>query len=261
MLSLNNDFLGYHPTEHTVKFSSSDSEGLYNKNLKSKSIDWYYRTNVLSYLRNSNGHRCREILDINLDNYILFVGCSVTEGIGLELEKTYPYLISKSLGCDYYNLGVGGTGIDVLMHNLITWFSTVKQKPKLVILQWPGHVRFISNYTAKHSDGRPEINEYMSYGAWSTEEGVDKFLIAGHDIGFFDTRRTMTHNLIKNVITCPIIEVAYKNAKFHEDIIVLDRIKTDYARDLLHSGILSNIKYASIITDIIKDKYIHDNNN
>jgi hypothetical protein len=101
----------------------------------------------------------------------------------------------------------------------------------------------------------------MAYGAWSTENGIEKFLIAGHDVGFFDTRRTMMHTLIKNVITCPIIEVAYKDAKFNDDIIALTRITTDFARDDMHSGIPSNIRYASIITDIIKDKYNYEFNN
>jgi DNA polymerase III alpha subunit len=54
-----------------------------------------------------------KIEDIDLNNYILFIGCSHTEGIGLELQTTYPYLVSEELKCDYYNLGLGGTGIDV----------------------------------------------------------------------------------------------------------------------------------------------------
>ena len=102
---------------------------------------------------------------------------------------------------------------------------------------------------------------YSSCGPWSNDVGVDKFLLLGYDIGFFDTRRIMMHNLIKNVITCPIIEIAYNDARFNDDTIKLGQIKTDYARDGVHSGILSNIKYASIITDIIKDKYKHEFNN
>jgi hypothetical protein len=44
MLSLNNDFIGYHTLEHNVEFSGSDSEKLYIANLKLQPSDWYYRT-------------------------------------------------------------------------------------------------------------------------------------------------------------------------------------------------------------------------
>jgi hypothetical protein len=119
----------------------------------------------------------------------------------------------------------------------------------------------MSEYKVDYTDGRPQFNGYTTYGAWSPEVGIDKFLIAGHDIGFFKTRRIMMYKLIKNTIDCPIIELSYDNAKFSDDIITLDPAKKDYARDKLHFGILSNIKYASIITDIIADKYKHELNN
>jgi hypothetical protein len=253
MFLLNNDFIGYHPKEHNVAFSGNDTEELYTHNLKSKPNDWYYRANPISYVRNMHGHRCNEIEDIDLDNYILFSGCSNAEGIGLELEKTYPYLVSKALKCDYYNLGLGGTGIDVLAYNLITWFFTVKQKPKLVIIQWPNHVRFVSKVPSD-----PEQHSYRPFGPWSKEVEVGKFLLAGHDIGFFDTKRTMMYNLIKNVINCPIIEITSPNLKFNNEAILITPIKNDYARDTLHYGILSNIKFADIVVDIIKDKYKHE---
>jgi hypothetical protein len=256
MLSLNNDFIGYHPKEHAVAFSGSDTKELYVQNLKSKPNDWYYRANPISYVRNMHGHRCSEIEDIDLDNYILFSGCSNAEGIGLELEKTYPYLVSKALKCDYYNLGIGGTGIDVLAYNLITWFSTVKQKPKLVIIQWSHHARFMSKVPSD-----PEQHSYYPFGPWSKEVEAGRFLLAGHDIGFFDTRRTMMYNLIKNVINCPIIEITPPNLKFNNEAVLITSIKNDYARDQLHSGIFSNIKHANIIIDIIKDKYKHEFNN
>jgi hypothetical protein len=256
MLSFNNDFIGYEPAEHNVLFSGNDDEELYQTNLKTKPIDWYYRNKHISYIRNKNGHRCKDIEDIDLNNYILFIGCSHTEGIGLELQTTYPYLVSEELKCDYYNLGLGGTGIDVLAYNLITWFSVVKQKPKLVILQWSNHVRFISQLPNSISK-----NIYYPYGSWSTGLDVDKFLLLGHDIGFFDTRRTMMYNLIKNSINCPIIEIAPLNSKFNDEATLMPDIKNDYARDGLHYGIASNIGFASIITDTIKDKYKHELNN
>jgi hypothetical protein len=253
MLLFNNDFLGYEPVEHNVLFSGNDSWELYQKNLKIQPIDWYYRTNQISYIRNKNGHRCKNIKDIDLDNYILFTGCSHTEGIGLELEKTYPYLVSKELNCDYYNLAIGGSGIDTLSYNLITWFSTIKKKPKFLVLQWTHHNRFI---TVKDKNK----NTYETCGPWSTDDDNKNMLIYGAANGFFETKRNMMRTLLKNLIDFPVIEIANLNAKFNDDTIILDPIKKDFARDEVHFGILSNLKYASIIKTRIKDKYNHELN-
>jgi hypothetical protein len=240
MLSFNNNFLGYHPKHHNEAFSGSDNEELYHKNLKLQPDDWYYRTHSLSYVRNSNGHRCKEISDIDLNNYILFIGCSHTEGIGLELENTYSYLLSKKLGCDYYNLALGGTGIDVINYNIVTWFSKIKQPPKLLIVQWPSRIRA----TLYHSD------EWHTYGMWPTknyklENEIYNFFISGEDIGFFETTKILTRKTIYNIATCPIIEAstAYSTSHDNDEEYLFKRI--DNSRDITngagHMGIKSDL--------------------
>jgi hypothetical protein len=238
MLLLINDFIGYEPIEHNVVFSGSDSEELYIKNLKSKSIDWYYRTKQISYIRNSNGHRCKEIKDINLSNYILYAGCSHTEGIGLELEKTYPYLLSKSLGCDYYNISIGGSGIDVLLHNLIVWFGTVKQKPKLVIIQWPFWARY-ARFTEEPTNTNLQ-NNYIS-----TISGIkDHTLMEGEGVHYFKTIEHLARIKLNHIIDVPIINVGLAEfpSIINDDFVIFDN--SDNARDT-HMGIESNKNLAS----------------
>ena len=130
-MKLHNDFIGVNDSNTILSFLPSDTEETYQKNLLSEGDSWYYKTAKITYEINENGHRCKSINDINLDNYILFAGCSHTLGIGLELDKTYPFMVSHLLGCDYYNLGMPGAGIDVLEYNLLMWFSKVKKNPKL----------------------------------------------------------------------------------------------------------------------------------
>jgi hypothetical protein len=238
MLLLINDFIGYEPIEHNVVFSGSDSEELYIKNLKSKSIDWYYRTKQISYIRNSNGHRCKEIKDIDLSNYILYAGCSHTEGIGLELEKTYPYLLSKSLGCDYYNISIGGSGIDVLLHNLIVWFGTVKQKPKLVIIQWPFWARY-ARFTEEPTNTNLQ-NNYIS-----TISGIkDHTLMEGEGVHYFKTIEHLARIKLNHIIDVPIINVGLAEfpSIINDDFVIFDN--SDNARDT-HMGIESNKNLAS----------------
>ena len=226
MLLLNNDFIGYEPLEHNVLFSGSDTEELYNQNLKSKSIDWYYRTNQISYVRNKNGHRCKNIEDIDLDNYILFTGCSHAEGIGLKLEDTYAYLLSQKMNCDYYNLGLGGTGIDVLNYNLVTWFAKIKKPPKLLVVQWPNHVRVtLENYPKVNIDPIP----YVQHGIWSTDKKLGEFLVLGDRINFFSTVRSLTKKIIHNIANCPIIEVNISYDNYAE--VDLKLIQIDYSRE------------------------------
>lgn len=245
MLSLNNDFLGHHPLEHNVLFSGSDSEDLYIENLKLQPDDWHYRTNIISYIRNSNGHRCKEISDVDLDNYILYIGCSHTEGIGLHLEDTYPYLLSKKLNCDYYNLAVGGIGLDVVNYNLATWFAKIKKPPKLVVLQWPNHARITTKFSQTPDQLTLEPESWHTYGSWSVKKAVGDFLMSGEDIGFFKSLRILTKTLAYNMATCPILELSSAYDLINEGEYKLKKI--DNARDTSpvmargHFGIESQI--------------------
>ena len=64
---------------------------------------------------NSFGHRCKEIADLDFDNYVLFAGCSHTVGVGVTVKQSYPYRVAKKLKCDYYNLGLGDCVVDGIM--------------------------------------------------------------------------------------------------------------------------------------------------
>ena len=240
MLTINNGFLGW-PTYHQdVSFHASDSKELFEHNLKIKSDDWYYRTHEVSYKFNSNGHRCKEIKDIDLDNYILFIGCSHTEGVGLELEKTYPYLFAQKMQCDYYSLAVSGSGVDVLNYNIVTWFGKVKKLPKLLVIQWPNFLRMtLETYPKEQYDSV----EYTTHGMWSSaDKRISEFLVLGDRINFFKTTRTLTKNIIHNIANCPIVYIGHPVNGFLD--IDLMMMQIDYARDdrtqgLGHMGIES----------------------
>lgn len=256
MLALNNDFLGYHPLEHNALFSGSDSEKLYIDNLKLQPEDWYYRTNKISYVRNSNGHRCKEVADIDLDNYILYTGCSHTEGIGVELEKTYAYLLSNKLNCDYYNLSIGGTGIDVVNYNLAMWFSKIKKPPKLLVLQWPHHTRATTKFFENPKKITPD--PWYNYGIWSIKDSnnekhrdIGNFLMSGEDIGYFKSLKILTKTLAYNMSPCPILELTTSYDELNEGEYQLKQI--DKARDISpamprgHLGIKSELVNTNLL--------------
>jgi len=240
-----NNFLGDENANQNLLFFGGDREDQYQQNLSNQPTDWLYRNLEITYDINSLGHRCKNINDIDLDNYTLYTGCSHTQGIGVRLEDSYPYLVSKNLNCDYYNLALGATGIDVLEYNVLTWFATVKKKPKCVVIQWPDHSRFASLY--------PGYKSLIENGSWSKDEHVQKFLASSEISGFFNARKQISYKLLKEVIDVPIIDIHFTSlAPYSTEPDNMWFRKVDLGRDLSHSGIKSHLGIANIIETYIQ---------
>lgn len=226
-----NDFIGFENAGKVVSFSGGDGQELFLENLKTQPDDWLYRKLSISYAYNNNGHRSKAIEDIDLDNYILFTGCSHTEGIGLRLEDTFPYKVAKALNCDYYNLAMGGTGIDVLEHNLVTWLSKIKKKPKHLIVQWPDHSRFAAL--------SPGYKNLLQSGTWNRDPNALRFIASAEQSGFFQARKMISYNMIQNMVDMPILDVQFASLESWSNACVWLK-KIDVARDFCHSGIKSH---------------------
>ncbi len=239
MSKIHNGFFGHPKKSQTLLYSGGDSEERYYKNLASQPSDWYYKNKHITYKYNSLGHRCKNIADINLDNYILFAGCSHTEGVGLELENTYPYQVSKKSGMDYYNLAVGGAGQDIMTHNLIMFSNIVNKPPKYLIILQPEVTRFATYDTDKSYIKLNNISENNS--------DITRFIEAGDKLNYFADR--LSFNML-------LINQLYKNSKIlrmdwlsDDENSVLNMLQIDKARDLSHSGIESNTKLANEILE------------
>ncbi len=236
--------VGYTKDFSFEKFSNTDTESLFLKNLKLKGSDWEYQSIDITYNRNSLGHREREISEIDLDNYILCVGCSYTEGIGLLKEHRYSDLIKKHLNIDVYNLGLGGAGNDLTFNNTINWINNYK-KPKAIIVQWSEPSRFIRFMEA----GKSELG---CYGVWNAPDS--RFVVDGATNNFFMTRNYFYQQLLRTIIDVPLIEMPWP--KYHrpnndKKTEVLWEIK-DESRDLIHPGIKSNEIMAKKLSDMVK---------
>jgi hypothetical protein len=242
------DFIGSDDYDTTVEFIGGDADHIYLKNRKKQPKNWYYRDKKVFYSFNRWGHRSKNIEDINLDNYILFTGCSHTQGTGLEEDKTYVAQLSNKLNCDYYNLAIPATGIDVVEYNLLLWMARVKKKPKLVILQYPDHSRFTSyNESFLH---------LIERGTWDTEPEFQKFVASAEMSGLYYARKFMAVQLIKNTINVPLLTINVNNQSQY-DTLNLSLKTIDFARDLSHSGIQSHTVFTDILYQkILQDKYM-----
>lgn len=231
-MKFNNDFVGYDIVDVEMPWISADDESRYLENCKKQPIDWYYRNLKFTYKHNHNGHRSKNIEEIDLDNYILFTGCSHTEGVGMELEKSYPYMVSKALKCDYYNLALSATGPDILEYNLVTWFSKVPKLPKLVVVQWPDYARFASM--------NPLYPTILTYGTWIENDDVKRMIVLGEGIGYLNARKQICLNIIKSITkSTKLITLSFNNMTlYNNDTLFIKR--HDFARDMSHAGVKSH---------------------
>ena len=232
-LVVNNSFLGFRP-QGNFSFNGYDSQDLFLENLKNKPDDWYYKDKEITYSFNNLGHRSKNIEDVDLDNYILFTGCSHTAGVGLELDKTYAQIVAKKLNCDYYNLAVSGSGLDIMMHNLSIWLHTIKKQPKYIILQWPDTSRFLSY----------EEGAFHSRGLWEKDPNILNFILAADTTNNSNAKLELAKLYVSTIPNVTTININYNN----NDDILFEMY--DLARDGLHFGIESN----RILADLILEK-------
>ena len=236
----------------TYNFIDGDSEELYKENLLKKPIDWFYRNNPITYKYNSSGFRCHEFNDLNFNNYILFLGDSHTEGVGLHLEDTYAYKVSKQLHKSYANLGIGGTGIDIMFFNLITWLHTFPH-PKYIVLYYSESTRTIIKPQNTHRYENISIN-------WpGIQEGTKNFLVNGDLVGFFNGRINMYVDMIDTILKHH--KIPYKNiSSFSQsidephEIEVITSNDKPRARDV-HVGVEWHNEVTELLVNDYHDKY------
>lgn len=154
-------------------------------------------------LYNSNGHRCKEISDINFRNYILFVGDNITLGNESPIEKTYPYLLSKKLNMDYYNLAIFNGGIDCLKFNLLSWLKK-HSPPKFIVMGFEFlNAVMVSNQNYDYIDpanfDNNDVKDFYNYANLS---------------GFHTGRQLLIENLILKNINIPIYQLRFKDRNF-----------------------------------------------
>jgi hypothetical protein len=192
---------------------------------------------------NSLGHRCKEIAELDFDNYVLFAGCSHTMGIGVTLKQSFPYKIAKKLKCDYYNLGLGGGGVDAVEHNLLMWFTLYDKPPKYIFCEWPDHARFMSQL--------PDYENMMPAGHWETK--TSKFLVLA-DIPL-KIKEQLTYKLLRQLSPCPIIDIRYSGmAVASNNSYTIWHIKDDIGTDGNHPGPKSHKTTAEKIIEYLNTR-------
>lgn len=173
--------------------------------------------NGLTDQYNSNGHRCKEISEINFQNYILFAGDNGSLGLDKPIEQTFPYLMAQKLKCDYYNLSVFNGGADALKYNLISWFVKYK-RPKAVVIS----CEFLNALLVS------DANFIKIKNANYDNPMIQDIYNVGNVRGFFAGRNILYRELLKQYIICPIYQLRYKNS--------VQLFDSDFVTDIDYEG-------------------------
>lgn len=117
-----------------------DTESRYQEHFRTRRSDlerygWIDRR--FTYRFNEHGFRSDSF---DTSDGIMFLGCSLTLGIGLPWEDTWPWQVSKRANLACWNLAQGGTGNDTMFRMAFNWISRLN--PRMVIMMTAAEERF-----------------------------------------------------------------------------------------------------------------------
>jgi hypothetical protein len=117
-----------------------------NKNEWSKRFFSLHESSTKEIEINKNGFRCEEFKKQHEELHILFMGCSVTWGTGLNIEETwskklYDKFLKQSKLSGYFNIGVPGDSIFSQVSHAFKYFKNFGN-PNLIFFNIPDLQRF-----------------------------------------------------------------------------------------------------------------------
>ena len=143
------------------KFSGTDTQKLYRKSVKQKTI----APKELTYTLNSSNYRCAELDTIDWQAACPVLGCSNTFGIGVDDTETYAVILNNMIDEPVINLGIPGSGLWANVYNIK---ALSVYKPKRLVWQLTYNDR-ITEFRNK------QTREISTIGCW-TENRRERWL-------------------------------------------------------------------------------------
>jgi len=239
----------------TFAWCPSDTEQRFDgnmadpKNRKRLENNGWARDSI-SYTFNKDGFRSEEF-NYEPDNSVLFLGCSLTIGIGMRLEDTWAYKVANALGLRRYNLGVGGGGPDMCFRLAYHWIPRLR--PKYVVMLTPSAERLeivMDKHIMKYLPSNV-IHENAFYRDWLSHP-------ANADMNRL--KSVMGVKTICNDISIPLVEIPVENCWGRRenkqpgipDIIQSEGLVKEIGRDLMHPGGPWHDQVANCILDELR---------
>ena len=223
----------------TSTWCPSDTELRFDQNMadpKQRKLMEEYgwtRDNV-SYTFNKDGFRSEEFT-YEPDDSVLFLGCSHTVGLGVDLESSWTYKVASSLGLRHYNLGVGGGGPDMCFRLAHHWIPRLRPKYVMMLTPMAGRMEIVVENaiiqllpkSLKHLE-RTLIDKLEPfYNAWLSHPANTDMNLLKCSLGV---------ESICNSIGVPLIEIPLDKLELETFMGPEGWWIGNIARDLLHPG-------------------------
>lgn len=236
-----------------LQWYSTDTNDLYINNLndsnKRKLLEQFgWIDSTFTYNINSCGFRAPEF---DLRQNFVTLGCSLTTGIGLPVEQTWPWYLSKKLKVDHWNLSVPGSSSDTAYR--IAEYYLPLLNPDFVIMLEPDPGRFElfhgnsesapENITISAPDLNGMLNNKMMK-TWITYE-------YNQELHAIKNIKSIAYQCYKRGIDFYL----YTDRYF---LNFLGQRNPTYARDLMHPGRQFNEDFASAVHSDILNKRIYE---
>ena len=237
------------------------------------------RTKTYSYKYNNQGFRCDEFTSTS-ELPIVFLGCSHTSGVGLEIQDVWSNVLIKKIKdytgkkIPFWNLAIPGSSIDRQSSFLQKYIH--KLNPKLIFFSVPGMYRreiilenkvivYVPNWQeyAEYSDSlQRKLTKadptFMDEGYAAFESYKNLMLIntlarfkeskIHYHIGIENQENTWSNNPDCNIIQT----ICDRLSNFNNLDITFNH--RDMARDGMHLGKISHRRFAENVFEKIKDQ-------
>jgi hypothetical protein len=208
-----------------------------------------YKDQKVEYRYNQDWFRSENFKNEHDGLHILFTGCSNTEGIGVNIENTWSYLLYKEIATQhqvdgYFNLSRSGSGVHITLHNLMVYVKKYGAPDYLFML--------LPNILRSWKYDEDNQWRYYQHNVWQEVDKIDENIkehrkefpvwasILSVLIEYCNTIGTkVVWSIWDTWETENIINSNYFNDTFIPiGLIDQEQIKNDYSHILNHSNIL-----------------------
>ena len=231
-----------------VNYFSTDTEKLYQHNLKNnyqqmELFDWV--DNKFTYKFNSHGFRSDEFTT----DSIMFLGCSITQGIGLPISDSFATIVSKTLNLNCCNLGLERTSANTAFRLAYHYLPIVKPKIVVSTLLYPHRLELLLIDRAIHFIPNPKYQDKDAFSIKHYVEYYSKWISQPENYNLNHRKNILAINQL-----CDDLDIKFVNFTdllSQNKAIELAQDNVSKARDLVHPGKSTHIKIANMLLNVL----------
>lgn len=231
-----------------VDFFSTDTEELYKQNLikhpkQMEAFNW--TSNTFKYKFNSQGFRSDEFTT----DSIMFLGCSITQGIGMPIEDIFPTIISKKLNVKHCNLGLERTSANTAFRLAYHYLPIIKPKILVSTLLYPHRLELLLMDRAIHFIPNPKYQDRDAFSIKHYVEYYGKWISQAENYELNYKKNILAINQL-----CDDLNIKFVNfidLLPHQKAISMMQDNNSKARDLVHPGFSTHQIMAEVILNVL----------